>query len=141
MLSRFYRRLFLERLQAAFDAGRLRFFGDMARLAEARAFAAQTKRLRKISWVVYAKPPFGSPDQVLAYLGRHPSRGDRQQPARGHRRARVRFRWRLSTGEPKQAMTLDASEFIRRFLRPADGFHRIRHYGFHGQRAPPEQAP
>ena len=87
VLSRFYRRLFLERLQAAFDAGRLRFFGDMARLAEARAFAAQTKRLRKISWVVYAKPPFGSP-RPGPRLSRalHPSRGDRQQPARGHRR-------------------------------------------------------
>ena len=94
VLSRFYRRLFLERLQAAFDAGRLRFFGDMARLAEARAFAAQTKRLRKISWVVYAKPPFGShrpgSGQPPAWCCRTGwiggRRRRRQTPRCGHRR-------------------------------------------------------
>ena len=101
VLSRFYRRLFLDRLQAAFDAGRLRFFADMARLAEARAFAAQTKRLRKISWVVLpnrrSAPPTMSRARAL-----HPSRGDRQQPARRPSTSGP-VRARLSTGEPKQA--------------------------------------
>ena len=90
------RRLFLERLQAAFDAGRLRFFGDMARLAEARAFAAQTKRLRKISWVSMPNRRSAPPTKL------HPSRG-RQQPARGHPRPGSGSVARLSTGEPKQA--------------------------------------
>ena len=134
VLSRFYRRLFLERLQAAFDAGRLRFFGDMARLAEARAFAAQTKRLRKISWVVYAKPPFGSPDQVLAYLGRYTHRvAIANSRLVAIDETRVRFRWRdYRQANQSKLMTLDAPEFIRRFLLHGlpDGFHRIRHYGF-----------
>jgi len=69
VLSRLYRHLFLEQLQAAFDAGRLRFFGDLAALDEAQTFAAQIKALRNSDWVVYAKPPFGAPEQVLAYLG------------------------------------------------------------------------
>jgi hypothetical protein len=134
VLSRLYRRLLLEHLQAAFDAGRLHFFGDLARLAEARAFTRQIKRLRQISWVVYAKPPFGSPDQVLAYLGRYTHR---VAIANGRLVAidetRVRFRWRDYRQKNKsKLMTLDAAEFIRRFLLHGlpDGFHRIRHYGF-----------
>lgn len=140
VLSRLYRRVFLEHLQTAFDAGRLHFFGDLARLAEARAFAAQIKRLRQINWVVYAKPPFGSPDQVLAYLGRYTHRvaiANSRLVAMDE--TRVRFRWRDYRQENKsKLMTLDAAEFIRRFLLHGlpDGFHRIRHYGFlaNGQR-------
>ncbi len=74
VLSRLYRRLFLEQLQAAFDVGRLRFFGDLAGLAKARAFATRLEALRQVNWVVYAKPPFGSPEQMLAYLGRYTHR-------------------------------------------------------------------
>lgn len=139
VLSRLYRRLFLEHLQAAFDAGRLRFFGDLARLAKARAFTRQIKRLRQISWVVYVKPPFGSPGQVLAYLGRYThrvaianSRLVAMDETRGDE-TRVRFRWRDYRQQNKnKLMTLDAPEFIRRFLLHGlpDGFHRIRHYGF-----------
>jgi len=140
VLSRLYRRLVIEHLQAAFDAGRLRFFGDLARLAEARAFAVQIKRLRQINWVVYAKPPFGSPDQVLAYLGRYTHRvaiANSRLVAMDE--TRVRFRWRDYRQENmNKLMTLDAAEFIRRFLLHGlpDGFHRIRHYGFlaNGQR-------
>jgi hypothetical protein len=140
VLSRLYRRLFLERLQAAFDAGRLRFFGDMTKLAERQTFAAQIKRLRQIGWVVYAKPPFGSPDQVLAYLGRYTHRvaiANSRLVAMDE--TRVRLRWHDYRQENKsKLMTLDAPEFIRRFLLHGlpDGFHRIRHYGFlaNGQR-------
>ena len=74
VLGRLFRRLFLERLAATFADGGLRFFGDLARLAEPRAFAAHCASLRRIDWVVYAKPPFGGPEQVLAYLGRYTHR-------------------------------------------------------------------
>ncbi len=131
MLSRLYRRLFLEQLQAAFDAGRLAFFGELAGLSEAPAFAARLKAPRKVNWVVYAKPPFGSPEQVLAYLGRYPHRvaiaNSRLVAIDG---TRVRFQWRDYRQRNKaKVMTLDAPEFIRRFLLHGlpDGFHRIRH--------------
>jgi hypothetical protein len=71
VLSRLYRRLFLARLAAAFEAGALQFFGDLADLAEPCTFAHQIEALRQMNWVVYAKPPFGSPEQLLAYLGRY----------------------------------------------------------------------
>ena len=74
VLSRLYRRLFLTRLQAAFDAGHLRFFGDLASLAAPPIFAARLRPLRTIRWVVYAKRPFGGPEQVLDYLGRYTHR-------------------------------------------------------------------
>ena len=74
VLGRLFRRLFLERLAAAFADGGLRFLGDLAPLAEPRAFAAHCAALRRIDWVVYAKPPFGAPEQVLAYLGRYTHR-------------------------------------------------------------------
>ena len=144
VLSRFYRRLFLERLQAAFDAGRLRFFGDMARLAEARAFAAQTKRLRKISWVVYAKPPFGSPDQVLAYLGRYTHRvAIANSRLVAHRRdpGPVPLA-RLSTGEPKQADDARRTRVHPPLPAPRPARRIPPHPSLRlpGQRAPPEQA-
>jgi len=134
VLSRLYRRLFLARLAAAFDAGALRFFGDLADLAEPCAFARQIEALRETGWIVYAKPPFGSPEQVLAYLGRYTHR-----VAIANSRlvavddTSVRFRWRDYRQQGKlRVMALAPDEFIRRFLLHAlpDGFHRIRHYGF-----------
>src|SRR5205807_2249365 len=68
VLSRLYRRLFLTNLQVAFDSGALGFFGDLAHLAQPAAFARLLARTRQTEWVVYAKPPFGGPEQVLAYL-------------------------------------------------------------------------
>jgi hypothetical protein len=134
VLSRLYRRLFLEQLQAAFDTAQLRFFGELAPLVRRPDFTLQLKRLRKINWLVYAKPPFGSPEQVLAYLGRYTHRvaiaNSRLVAMDG---TRVRFRWRDYRQHNKaKVMTLDAIEFIRRFLLHGlpDGFHRIRHYGF-----------
>lgn len=134
VLSRLYRRLFLEHLQVAFDAGTLNFFGDLAPLAEAAAFTAHLRPLRQIDWVVYAKRPFAGPQPVLDYLGRYTHRvaiansrliefGDGQ----------VRFRWKdYRQPERPKVMTLQAGEFIRRFLLHVlpDGFRRIRHFGF-----------
>jgi Putative transposase/Transposase zinc-binding domain len=134
VLSRLYRRLFLTRLQAAFDAGQLRFFGALASLAGQAAFAACLRLLRAIPWVVYAKRPFGGPEQVLDYLARYSHR-----VAIANSRlvtladGRISFLWKDYRHPAKQkVMTLDADEFIRRFLLHVlpDGFHRIRHYGY-----------
>jgi hypothetical protein len=134
VLSRLFRRLFLEKLRAAFDAGRLVFFGTLARLADATIFARCLAELRRIEWVVYAKRPFADPAAVLAYLGRYKHRvaisNSRLVALAG---GQVSFRWRDYRHHNKnKLMTLGADEFIRRLLLHAlpDGFHRIRHYGF-----------
>jgi hypothetical protein len=134
VLSRLFRRLFLERLQAAHTAGRLRFFGALEALSCGDSFVEALRPLRKRRWVVYAKPPFGSPEHVLAYLGRYTHR----VAIANSRLARaddtgVTFRWRdYRHGNAPRHMTLAPHEFIRRFLLHClpDGFHRIRHYGF-----------
>ena len=134
VLSRLFRRLFLGELQAAYAGRRLGFFGELAALARPAAFAHRLSALRHQEWVVYAKPPFGGPHQVLAYLGRYTHR-----VAIANRRlvtiegGQVAFRWRDWRHHGKaKVMMLAADEFIRRFLLHAlpDGFHRIRHYGF-----------
>jgi hypothetical protein len=141
VLSRLFRRLFLKNLQAAFDAGELGFFGDLAELAQPAAFDRRLTELRRIEWVVYAKPPFGGPDFVLAYLGRYTHRVAIANPRLiSLTDGRVAFRWKdyRHYGKAK-VMILDADEFIRRFLLHSlpDGFHRIRHYGLfaNGHRA------
>src|SRR5471030_1206547 len=134
VLSRLFRRLFLDELSLAFEAGDLGFFGDLANLAEHTAFNRRLRELRRVEWVVYAKPPFGGPAQVLAYLGRYTHR-----VAIANSRLvsvtddAVAFRWKDYRHHGKsKVMTLSANEFIRRFLLHTlpDGFHRIRHYGF-----------
>ena len=135
VLSRLFRRLFLEGLSAQHRAGRLAFFGDLEQLADPAAFAAWLAPLRRAEWVVYAKPPFGGPEAVLAYLSRYTHR-----VALSNRRLvsadaeTVAFRWkdyRIKRGDRMKVMRLATDEFIRRFLihvLPL-GFHRIRHYG------------
>ncbi|WP_256436601.1 transposase [Bradyrhizobium sp. CCBAU 51753] len=132
--SRLYRRLFLERLQAAFDSGKLRFFGHLAHFVEPAAFGCHPNALRKIEGVVYAKCPFGGPEQVLAYLGLYTQRvaivnGRLLSCEHG----RVRFRWNdYRAGNKPKVMTLKTEEFIRRFLLHIlrKGFRRIRHFSF-----------
>ncbi len=141
VLSRLFRRLFLESLQTAFEAGELRFFGDLADLTAPAVFARRLAELRRVDWVVYAKPPFGGPEQVLAYLGRYTHRvAIANARLVGLTDGRVSFRWKDYRHHGKsKTMTLTADEFIRRFLLHTlpDGFHRIRHYGFraNGHRA------
>jgi hypothetical protein len=143
VLSRLFRRLFLEKLTAAYQTGRLAFFADQAALAEPAAFKACLAALRKIEWVVYAKRPFGGSEAVLAYLSRYTHRiaiaNSRLIAFDGRR---VTFKWtdyRAKADARYKLMTLDADEFIRRFLIHVlpDGFHRIRHYGLfaNGNRA------
>ena len=135
VLSRLFRRLFLEGLAALHEAGRLLFFGDLAQLADKKAFAAALAPLRRSEWVVYAKRPFAGPKAVLAYLSRYTHR-----VAIANSRLLalddngVTFKWkdyRAKGRDRFKTMTLDAGEFIRRFLLHVlpSGFHRIRHYG------------
>ena len=134
VLSRLFRHLFLGALRTAFAAGELGFFGALADLSDPAAFARRLRELRRVEWVVYAKPPFGGPAQVLAYLGRYTHR----VAIANSRLLRmtdtaVAFRWKDYRHHGKaKVMTLAADEFIRRFLLHTlpDGFHRIRHYGF-----------
>jgi len=135
VLSRLFRRLFLEKLMAAHAAGRLSFFGDRAPLTACRAFAAYLRPLRKIEWVVYSKRPFGGPEAVLAYLSRYTHRvaiaNSRLIAFDQHR---VIFKWkdyRVKGPDRYKQMTLATFEFIRRFLVHVlpSAFHRIRHYG------------
>ena len=135
VLSRLFRRLFLEKLVAAYQAGELQFFNGHAALAEPQHFAAFLAPLRNSEWVVYCKRPFDGPEEVLRYLARYTHR-----VAISNRRLiacdenGVTFKWkdyRLEGPDRYKAMTLATHEFIRRFLMhvlPA-GFHRIRYYG------------
>jgi hypothetical protein len=135
VLSRLFRRLFLTGLETAHRAGRLRFFGDRASLADPTAFAALIAPLRKSEWVVYAKAPFGGPQSVLAYLSRYTHRvaisNSRLVAADADA---VSFRWkdyRANRRDRQKLMRLATDEFIRPFLLHVlpRGFHRIRHYG------------
>jgi ssDNA-binding Zn-finger/Zn-ribbon topoisomerase 1 len=140
VLSRLFRRLFLEKLVAAHQAGELQFFGNHAPLTDRQAFAAYLAPLRNSEWVVYSKRPFGGPKDVLRYLARYTHR-----VAISNRRLiacddnGVTFKWkdyRLDGPDRYKVMTLATHEFIRRFLihvLPA-GFHRIRHYGLFASR-------
>ncbi len=135
VLSRLFRRLFLEKLFAAHRTNRLKFFGDHAALADPQAFAAYLAPLRRTEWVVYAKRPFGGPQAVLAYLSRYTHRvaiANSRLIACDH--TGVTFRWkdyRADGRDRQKVMTLATGEFIRRFLIHVlpQGFHRIRHYG------------
>jgi Putative transposase len=118
VLGRLFRRLFLRELENAFNAGKLRFFTNLANLAEPQAFARRLRELRRLDWVVYAKPPFGGPEQVLAYLGRYTHRvAIANSRLLSLADGKVRFTWKdyRADGMTK-VMTLDADEFIRRFL-------------------------
>jgi hypothetical protein len=133
-LARLFRRLFLAALETAFQGGGLTFFGSLAPLAKARSFADRIAALRQAEWVVYAKPPFGGPAQVLAYLARYTHRAaiaNARLVAIDQDKVAFAFKDYRRNGQRK-VMRLDAHEFIRRFLLHVlpDGFHRIRYYGF-----------
>jgi hypothetical protein len=135
VLSKLFRRLFLTRLLELHAAGRLAFFGDHAGLREERAFLRLIARLRKKKWVVYARPPFGGPEAVLAYLSRYTHRvaiSNRRLISLDERGVTFRYKdYRHDGVERYRTMMLAADEFIRRFLLHVlpMGFHRIRHYG------------
>jgi hypothetical protein len=135
VLSRLFRRLFLDRLAAAHAEGRLAFFGDLASLADRAAFTARLAPLRRTEWVVYAKRPFAGPESVLAYLARYTHRvAISNSRLVSMDQKGVTFGWKDSRQDGparRKLMTLAPGEFIRRFLIHVlpGGFHRIRHYG------------
>lgn len=135
VLSRLFRRLYLEGLREAYEQNKLRFFGDYLLIEEEMPFLSWLNNQRKVDWVVYAKRPFAGPQAVLAYLSRYTHRVaiansrlvtmDKQT---------VSFKWknyRVKEQNRHRTMTLTHDEFIRRFLLHVlpSGFHRIRHYG------------
>jgi len=135
VLSRLFRRRFLEELTKAHGADQLQFFGEFAGLAEATAFADWLAPLRKCEWVVYAKRPFAGPQAVLAYLSRYTHRvaiSNQRLVAMDERG--ITFRWKDYRSKERtrlKTMTLSPAEFMRRFLLHVlpGGFHRIRHFG------------
>ena len=135
VLSRLFRRRFLEELQNAHRGGLLQFFGEHIDLADPTAFADWLMPLRQCEWVVYAKRPFAGPEAVLAYLSRYTHRvaiSNRRLVACDDRG--VTFHWKdyRAHGRTRyKTMTLTTDEFMRRFLLHVlpSGFHRIRHYG------------
>ncbi|MBV8456230.1 MAG: IS91 family transposase, partial [Acetobacteraceae bacterium] len=136
VLSRLFRGLFLHYLEKTFAAGKLKFFSAQRHLHEPVAFHHHLAATRAIEWVVYAKRPFAGPRQVLDYVGRYTHR----IAISNHRllsidEGKVRFRWKdYRHANQQKSMTLDADEFIRRFLIhvPPSGFQRIRYFGFLG---------
>lgn len=138
VLSRLFRRRFLEAIEEAHRAGRLQFFGESSDLADPKSFAKWLAPLRRIEWVVYANRPFAGPEAVLAKLSRYTHRvaiGNSRPFALNERG--VTFRWKDyrdkgNLDKPRhKTMTLSADEFMRRFLLHVlpGGFHRIRHFG------------
>jgi hypothetical protein len=135
VLSRLFRRLFLERLDAAYKQGRLILEGGLVKLASPVAFAAVLKPLKRINWFVYAKRPFAGPKAVLAYLSRYTHRvaiSNTRLIAHDGRGVTFHYKdYRTDDLARRKVMTLAADEFIRRFMLHIlpKGFHRIRHYG------------
>jgi len=134
VLSAFFRKRFLIHLRRAYRKGKLQFHGELESLAQPAAFEALCQKAGRLKWVVYAKRPFGGPEQVLKYLARYTHR-----VAISNRRllsmedGRVTFEWKdYAAGNQTKTMTLQAVEFIRRFLLhvPPSGFVHIRHFGF-----------
>jgi Putative transposase len=134
VLARLFRRLFVDYLKQAFDAGDLQFFSSLEPLRVRRAFLSHIAPIRKKDWVVYAKPPFAGPEEVLKYVARYTHR-----VAISNNRlldidnGKVTFRWKdYRDGNQHKTMTLSADEFIRRFLLHVlpDRFQRIRYFGF-----------
>ena len=135
VLSRLFRRLYLELLHDAFEHQHLSFFGEFQSIEDEVAFTVWLNSFRKIEWVVYAKRPFAGPEAVLAYLSRYTHRvaiANSRLVAMDEKT--VSFKWknyRVEAQRRHRTMTLTKSEFIRRYLLHVlpDGFHRIRHYG------------
>ena len=134
VLSRLFRRLFLESMEKAFNCGKLQFFAALESLRDPHAFAVQIAEAKETEWVVYTKRPFAGPQQVLDYVGRYTHR-----VAISNNRlididnGRVQFHWKdYRDNSQIKVMDLEADEFIRRFLLHVlpEGFQRIRYYGF-----------
>ena len=134
VLSRRFRRRLLTLLRKAHARGKIQFNGRLADLSDATRFEAWLQTVKRSDWVVYAKPPFGGPENVLKYLARYTHRvaiSNGRLLSLEH--GQVSFRWQDSKDHSRiKTMTLSATEFIRRFLLHVlpSGFVKIRHFGF-----------
>lgn len=133
VLRRLFRGRYLALLNKAFQRGQLAFHGQQQHLSDPTVFAGLLDGVRQKEWVVYAKPPFGGPQQVLKYLARYTHRvAISNQRLIKIEDGKVHFHWKDYAHEnAKKVMALDAVEFIRRFLLHVvpSGFVRIRHFG------------
>lgn len=138
-LSKVFRGKFIEALQQDFDKGKLRFPGSISSLENPVVFSDLIDQLWKSPWIVYSKKPFAGPEQVLDYLGRYTHRvAISNTRIRNVENTNVSFTYRdRRDGNKSKLMTLEATEFIRRFLLHVlpDGYMRIRHYGFLANRS------
>jgi hypothetical protein len=143
VLSRFFRKRFLRHLRKAFQKGKLRFHGEGEPLAQPKVFEALCRKAGQTKWVVYAKPPFGGPEQVLKYLARYTHRvAISNRRLVGMQDGRVTFEYKdYAAGNLTKTMTIEAVEFIRRFLVHVlpSGFVHIRHFGFLANRCRKER--
>jgi len=134
VLSRLFRGKFLAFLRDSYAKGKLQLRGQLTAFANSARFQTWLWKLQKSDWVVYAKPPFGGPEYVLKYLARYTHRvAISNGRLLNSEQGQVRFRWRDSKDHNRtKIMTLDAIEFIRRFLLHVlpSGFVKIRHFGF-----------
>jgi hypothetical protein len=134
LLSQRFRKRFLWQLRQAFRHGALRFTGELLFLASPAAFEALCEKASKIEWVVHCKPPFGGPQRVLKYLARYTHRvAISNHRLRALENGRVSFEWKdYAHHSQNKIMTLDAIEFMRRFLLHVlpSGLVRIRQFGF-----------
>jgi hypothetical protein len=142
ILSAVFRGKFLSYLEKAFFENKLRFFGQMTGLADGNAFKHLLKQSCSTNWVVYCKRPFAGPKQVFDYLGRYTHRvAISNNRILAMTETTVTFQWRdRKNGGTVKEMTLDAAEFLRRFLLHVlpSGFMKIRHFGFLGNPAKKE---
>jgi len=139
VLRAFFRKRFLLHLRTAFHKGKLQFHGELEPLAQPAAFEVLCQKASQLKWVVYAKRPFGGPELVLKYLARYTHRvAISNQRLLSLEDGRVTFEWKdYAAGAQTKTMTLEAVEFIRRFLLhvPPSGFVHIRHFGFLANRS------
>ena len=142
VLSRLFRRLYLQGLEAAFGRGDVELHGQLEGLRDPATWNRAISDLRRKEWVVYAKPPFGGPTQVLKYLARYTHRvAISNQRIVSIDDQRVEFRWKDRSTQQERTMTISGVEFVRRFLLHVlpRGFVRIRHYGFLANRVRDER--
>jgi hypothetical protein len=134
ILSRVFRGKFLSYLRDAYDQGQLKLPGKLAHLGEKSAWIAFIRATSQMEWVVYSKPPFGGPKQVLKYLARYTHRvAISDQRLIAIEDGKVSFRYKdYRAGSIERTMTLEGPEFMRRFLQHVlpKSFHRIRYFGF-----------
>lgn len=143
VLSRYFRRRFLALLEKARNTGKLSFHGSIQPLADTQNWSRWLLAQRACEWVVYAKPPFGGPQQVLKYLARYTHRvAISNQRLLSFENDQVTFLWKdYARANRQSTLTLGGVEFIRRFLLHAlpKGFQRLRHFGFLANRVRAEK--